>query len=330
LFLTLHCLQRHVVYAGKTTLVKHILSNTIGMKVLVIENEVGEQGIDHDLLLQYAGKEEIILLKNGCVCCTVRSDLIKTFRSIFAKQDVLAALDWVVIETTGLADPAPVIQSLLVDEECKKYLRLDSVLTVVDSKHITLHLPLPGALSGPAADSAAAGTGAGAAGSNASEAALQIAFADRILLNKVDLVSATELGQVKDLVLSVNPGADIITCRHAEVGLREILNIRTFDPSEFTKSMTTRGGDDSSKAPTVTSSSGYSFLPKNSSGEIDILRKATRRGAGAGAGAMAGVTVTPARLGASHAAGAGGRDVVCTISLTLPEAEPLDLTKLNV
>jgi Ni2+-binding GTPase involved in maturation of urease and hydrogenase len=125
--------------AGKTTLIKHLLSNTIGMKILVIENEIGQEGIDHELLLKQTGKEQIILLNNGCVCCTVRSDLITTFHSLF-QQDVFSNLDWIIIETTGLADPAPVIQSLYMDKECNLRMRLDSVITVVDAKHIQNHI----------------------------------------------------------------------------------------------------------------------------------------------------------------------------------------------
>jgi molybdopterin-guanine dinucleotide biosynthesis protein len=125
--------------AGKTTLIKHLLSNTIGMKILVIENEIGQEGIDHELLLKQTGKEQIILLNNGCVCCTVRSDLIATFHSLF-QQDLFSQLDWIVVETTGLADPAPVIQSLYMDKDCNMRMRLDSVITVVDAFHIQNHI----------------------------------------------------------------------------------------------------------------------------------------------------------------------------------------------
>jgi molybdopterin-guanine dinucleotide biosynthesis protein len=125
--------------SGKTTLVKKVLDNTIGIKVLVIENEIGAEGIDHELLLQHAAKEEIILMNNGCICCTVRKDLISTFHKMFMDTS-FSTLDWILIETTGLADPAPLIQSLYMDKECSRHLRLDSVLTVVDAKHLPLHL----------------------------------------------------------------------------------------------------------------------------------------------------------------------------------------------
>eukprot|EP01035_Chromulina_nebulosa_P024133 gene24133-31360_t len=125
--------------SGKTTLIKNILNNTVGMKVLVIENEIGAEGIDHELLMKHTVKEEIILMNNGCICCTVRKDLLTTFQRLFA-NDAFARLDWVVIETTGLADPAPLIQSLYMDSNCSSRLRLDGVLAVVDCKHFPAHM----------------------------------------------------------------------------------------------------------------------------------------------------------------------------------------------
>jgi G3E family GTPase len=105
----------------------------------VVENEIGQEGIDHELLLQQTQKENIILMNNGCVCCTVRGDLITTFHELF-KSDSFSKIDWIVIETTGLADPAPVIQSLYMDKQCSKCMRLDGVITVVDSKHVKGHI----------------------------------------------------------------------------------------------------------------------------------------------------------------------------------------------
>lgn len=228
---------------------------------------------------------------------------------------MFTALDWVVIETTGLADPAPVIQSLLVDDQCKKYLRLDSVLTVVDSKHITVHLPVSGATIDSEASKG-----------NTSEAALQIAFADRVLLNKVDLVSDDELQQVKDLIVKVNPEADIITCRNAEVDLNEVLNIRTFDPSEFSKTLCMEG-ERTAATSSMRSSGGFSFLPKDSSGKIDLSKSGKSSLKGSRSNTAPRLVVTPARLGSSHLA---AMDVVCTVSLTLPASQPLDFDKLNV
>lgn len=229
---------------------------------------------------------------------------------------MFTALDWVVIETTGLADPAPIIQSLLVDEECKRYLRLDSVLTLVDSKHISVHLPLPGPQdkSDRRIDT-----------KNTSEAALQIAFADRILLNKVDLVSSEELQQVKDLAQSVNPHADIIVCQNSEVDLNAILNIRTFDPSEFSKTLTAHTEKDVSS--NIVKSSGFSFLPKNELGKVDLTKSGSNSLKSVENMSSQGLSVIPARLGNAHKA---AEDIISTISLTLPASQPLDFDKINV
>ena len=198
--------------SGKTTLVNHLLGNTVGLRILVVENEVGQEGIDHELLLQQTKKEQIILMNNGCVCCSVRGDLIQTFKQLFA-SDAFAHLNWVVIETTGLADPGPVIQTLFMDDECKKYMRLDACITVVDSKHINQHFgkclvmltyiitfnyrPLLCSFIEAAASAGQEGAHTGLA---VPEAVQQLAFADRILLNKVDLVTEEELAMVVEQV----------------------------------------------------------------------------------------------------------------------------------
>eukprot|EP01032_Pedospumella_encystans_P011147 gene11147-12985_t len=204
--------------SGKTTLVKNILQNTVGMKVLVVENEIGAEGIDHELLMQHTAKEEIILMNNGCVCCTVRKDLLTTFHRLFA-HEAFAQLDWIVIETTGMADPAPLIQSLYMDADCQARIRLDSVLTVVDCKHLPLHLqaarqPSNNDTNDDEQDSLEETNSTGISdkpkrtglqalfniqpsnnipSTTINEATLQITFADRILMNKTDLVSETEL-----------------------------------------------------------------------------------------------------------------------------------------
>jgi G3E family GTPase len=226
--------------SGKTTLVKKVLDNTAGIRVLVIENEVGAEGIDHDLLLQHTGKEEIILMNNGCICCTVRKDLIKTFHDMFADPS-FSKLDWVLIETTGLADPAPLIQSLYMDVECSKYLRLDCVLTVVDAKHLSYHI---GNKEGDGGDSRVDGSksqGDSLSGVRAGvrtgvhggipEAAMQIIFSDRIILNKVDLVTEDALIATEDVIRSLNHTAQIIRCEYSNVPVQDLLNIRAFDPS---------------------------------------------------------------------------------------------------
>lgn len=240
--------------SGKTTLVKKVLENTVGIKVLVIENEIGVEGIDHELLLQHTDKEEIILMNNGCICCTVRKDLITTFHSMFADES-FSKLDWVMIETTGLADPAPLIQSLYMDKECSKYLRLDSVLTVVDAKHLPQHIeqgkkmdekiPLVTNTENKNKYGNSSGTVNVAAESvNKSdtnqlkgvhgglpEAAMQIIFSDRIILNKIDLVSKETLLNIESKVRELNPTAQIIHCEFSNVPVQDLLNIRAFDPS---------------------------------------------------------------------------------------------------
>ena len=208
--------------AGKSTLLKRILSEEHGKKLLVIENELGEESIDHELLMQ-GGEEEIVVLKNGCLCCTVRQDLRATLRALLPR---LAALDGVIIETTGVARPAPVVQTFLWDADLRDRYRLDAVLTVVDCKHALRLLAPP--------HRAAAGAGAEAA-SLASESAEacreQIAFADRLLLNKVDLATAAEQATVTAAVTAINPTARVFTCRRADAPLDELLGQRAFESS---------------------------------------------------------------------------------------------------
>ena len=191
--------------AGKTTLVKRILQNTRGVRILVIENEAGNESIDHELLMTQT-TEEIVKMDNGCVCCTVRKDVVVTFHRMF-ENEAFSKLDWVVIETTGLADPAPLIQSLYMDALCTSKLRLDGVLTVVDAKHLPLHL----------AREASLGSAAKTAGAHGGEleARLQLVFADRILLNKIDLCTAHELDDVEESVRRINPVAELIRCKHS-------------------------------------------------------------------------------------------------------------------
>ena len=198
--------------SGKTTLINEILNNTIGMKILVIENEIGKEGIDHELLVQQTAKEEVILLNNGCVCCSVRKDILTTFQGLF-KNEAFSRLDWVIIETTGLANPAPLIQTLYMDNDCKQHLRLDSVLTMVDSKHVNEHL-----------DSKDKGAHGGL-----SEAILQLSYADRIILNKIDLITKDQLDILAEKVSAFNPSANIIACERSKVPIEKILNLRAFD-----------------------------------------------------------------------------------------------------
>ena len=239
--------------SGKTTLVKHILNNTIGIKVLVIENEIGDEGVDHELLLQHTQKEEIILMNNGCVCCSVRKDLITTFRNLFSNP-AFANLDWVVLETTGVADPAPLIQSLYMDEECRLFLRLDCVVTVVDAKHLPRHLSI-GTNNNNDSDSSVDLVGVVKASTalsseieignrnikfegvhgGLSEAIQQIAFADKIILNKTDLVSPAVLESTVASVAAINQTAEIVCCQYASIPVDQLLNIRAFDPKKNSK-----------------------------------------------------------------------------------------------
>eukprot|EP01038_Epipyxis_sp_PR26KG_P007655 gene7655-10418_t len=222
--------------SGKTTLVRNILQNTIGMKILVIENEIGSEGIDHELLMQHTTKEEIILMSNGCICCTVRKDLLTTFHTMLA-SDAFSKLDWIVIETTGLADPAPLIQSLYMDEECRKRMRLDSVITVVDAKHFPIHtegyfekLKNIHKTNSFQINFDKLTKSSNSAHGDIPEAILQILFADRVLLNKVDLVTSEELEQVTSSIQRINPQILIMACEKAIVPIDELLDIRAFDP----------------------------------------------------------------------------------------------------
>jgi G3E family GTPase len=198
--------------SGKTTLMNRILSENHGKKFAVIENEFGEVGIDDELIKQKVQLEGVdeenfcMELNNGCICCTVRADVSKIIRQFIEKHKV-TPLDGVLIETTGVADPAPVIQTLFADASISGEIFLDGVLTVVDAKHIESHVDLKGG----------------------SEAVNQVAYADRILLNKVDLVTAAELEEVEDRILAINSTATIIQCVHANVPMSALLGIHAFE-----------------------------------------------------------------------------------------------------
>lgn len=199
--------------SGKTTLLNHILQGTHGKRFAVIENEFGEIGIDDALIVrrEELGAEQIIEMNNGCICCTVRGDLIKGLKSIL-KRSALGGekLDGVIIETTGLADPAPVAQTFFADDYIQARMVLDGIITVVDAKHILQHLheEKPEGVE--------------------NEAVEQLAFADRILLNKTDLVSAEVLNEVEAEIRKINHVAPIIRTTHSCVDLAEVLGIRGF------------------------------------------------------------------------------------------------------
>jgi G3E family GTPase len=185
--------------AGKTTLLNRILTHEHGKKVAVIVNEFGEVGIDNQLVID--ADEEIFEMNNGCICCTVRGDLIRIIGNLMKRRN---KFDHLVIETTGLADPAPVIQTFFVDEDMKEKLELDAVVTVVDAKHIWQHW-------------------------DADEAQEQIAFADVILLNKTDLVEQQQLEELEKRIRSMNAMAKIYRTRNSELEMDALLGVKAFD-----------------------------------------------------------------------------------------------------
>jgi G3E family GTPase len=185
--------------AGKTTLLNRILTYEHGKKVAVIVNEFGEVGIDNQLVINT--DEEIFEMNNGCICCTVRGDLIRIIGNLMKRRD---KFDHLVIETTGLADPAPVIQTFFMDEDVQAQTNLDSVVTVVDAKHVWQHW-------------------------EAEEVQEQIAFADVILLNKTDLVTPAELDELEQRIRSMNALAKIYRTRNAELEMDALLGIGAFD-----------------------------------------------------------------------------------------------------
>ena len=185
--------------AGKTTLLNRILAEEHGQRVAVIVNEFGEIGIDHQLVIN--ADEEVFQMNNGCICCTVRGDLIRIIGNLMSQRE---RFDHLVIETTGLADPAPVIQSFFTDEVMLRQTQLDAVVAVVDAKHIWKHW-------------------------DSNEAQEQIAFADIILLNKTALVPAEILEQLKTKVRSLNVIAKIYQTNHCDVTLEAVLGVKAFD-----------------------------------------------------------------------------------------------------
>jgi len=186
--------------AGKTTLLNRILTEDHGKKYAVIVNEFGEIGIDNDLVV--GADEEVFEMNNGCVCCTVRGDLIRVVQGLMKRK---GGFDAIVVETTGLADPGPVAQTFFVDEDVRAKARLDSVTTVVDAKHIGLRLD------------------------DSREAREQIAFADQIVLNKTDLVSEGELRATEARLRRLNPLAPIHRAQRSNVPLNAILGRGGFD-----------------------------------------------------------------------------------------------------
>jgi G3E family GTPase len=192
--------------AGKTTLLNRILTEQHGKKLAVIENEFGEVGVDHQLVI--AGEEELFEMNNGCICCSVRGDLIRILGRLLKRKD---KLDGILIETTGLANPAPVAQTFFTDDEMKAAFRLDAIVTVVDAKHVSQHLD--------AGD----------------ESVKQIAFADVIVLNKTDLVSPAELDQLEARIHAVNAVARIHRTQNCALPLDQVLEVGGFNLERATE-----------------------------------------------------------------------------------------------
>jgi G3E family GTPase len=184
--------------SGKTTLLNQILTKNHGKRIAVIENEYGEIGVDQDLVIH--ADEEIFEMNNGCICCTVRGDLIRILGNLLKRKQ---QFDLILIETTGLADPGPVAQTFLTDEEIKAQTQLDSIITLVDCKHVLLHW-------------------------QSHEVQEQLAFADVVLLNKIDLVQPEEVDQLERKIRSMNAVAKILRCTRGQVDLDQLLDIGAF------------------------------------------------------------------------------------------------------
>ncbi len=186
--------------AGKTTLLNRILLENHGKKYAVVINEFGELGVDNDLVVD--ADEEVFEMNNGCICCTVRGDLIRIINQLVKRR---GRLDGIIIETTGLADPSPVAQTFFVDDQVKTRSRLDAIVTVVDAKHLLARLE------------------------DSHEAEEQVAFADVIVLNKTDLATPEELETVEARIRSINRSARILRAQKADVPISDIMNQGSFE-----------------------------------------------------------------------------------------------------
>ncbi|MBC3928790.1 GTP-binding protein [Undibacterium sp. CY21W] len=191
--------------AGKTTLLNRILQENHGYKIAVIENEFGQENIDNEILVQDSN-EQIVEMNNGCICCTVRGDLIIALSKLMQqKNEGKIDFDRVIIETTGLANPGPVAQTFFVDEEVGTYYMLDAVVTVVDARHGMQQLD------------------------EHEEAQRQVGFADKILLSKIDLVDAKQLASLRSRLTHINPRAPISTVDFGKIAIAEVLDLKGFN-----------------------------------------------------------------------------------------------------
>lgn len=217
--------------SSKTTLLNHLLTENHGKKFAIIENEFGEVGVDDQLIRQVASPEdigggdsrsrkfnmgeEVLTMNNGCICCSVRGDLVRLIAQILKRNGDRNQLDGIIIETTGMADPGPVVQTFFAEPLVAATCELDGIITVVDAKHILQHLR----------------PGAGVE----HECQEQIAFADRVLLNKTDLVSSAELQEVHTRIRDINSAVSITECQHCRVDPALLLNVQTFDLDSILK-----------------------------------------------------------------------------------------------
>jgi G3E family GTPase len=185
--------------SGKTTLLNHILTANHGKRIAVIENEFGEVGVDQDLVIN--AEEEIFEMNNGCICCTVRGDLIRILGNLMKRRD---KFDYILIETTGMADPGPVAQTFFVDDEMQTKTKLDGIVTLVDAKHVHQHW-------------------------DSDEVKEQIAFADVLMLNKTDLVTPEELDDLEKRIRGMNALAKIYRTQNSQIDMNSILNVEGFN-----------------------------------------------------------------------------------------------------
>jgi G3E family GTPase len=186
--------------SGKTTLLNRILSEKHGKRIAVIENEFGEVGVDSELVI--GAEEELFETNNGCICCTVRGDLIRILGQLMKRRD---KFDYILIETTGMADPGPVAQTFFLDDDLKNQFALDAIVTMVDAKHFEQHVD------------------------ELNEPAEQVAFADLVLLNKTDLVDPAALERIERRIRGINGTAKIFRTKNADVPIEKVLNVGAFD-----------------------------------------------------------------------------------------------------
>ncbi|MDB5370361.1 MAG: cobalamin biosynthesis protein CobW [Roseomonas sp.] len=186
--------------AGKTTLLNRILTEHHGKKYAVIINEFGELGVDNDLVID--ADEEVFEMNNGCICCTVRGDLVRILGSLMKRRD---KFDGIIVETTGLADPAPVAQTFFMDEDVKRATRLDAIVTLVDAKNLIARL------------------------GDSKEAESQLAFADIVVLNKMDLVTEEEAAEVERRIFAINPYAEIRRATKSNVPVESVVGRDAFN-----------------------------------------------------------------------------------------------------